>query len=155
MSASSLSERPMPLHLQKLCVGCASIEDLQGWLDERMAVRRREGRPLEQIHTTRMAPKRVAELLDGGSLYWVIKGVMNVRQPLLDLRSVRGDDGIERCDLVLEPMLAPVRPIPRRPFQGWRYLAGHEAPPDLADDQRAAPGLPPHLIQDLRALGLL
>jgi hypothetical protein len=145
----------MPLHLQKLCVGCDSPEDLRAWIDERMADRRRRGAPEEQVHTTRMAPKRGPELLDGGSLYWVIKGVILVRQRLTALRPVCGADGIERCELVLEPALTPVRPTPRRPFQGWRYLAHHEAPPDLADDERRAPGLPAHLVAELRTLGLL
>ncbi|GLK69540.1 DUF1489 family protein [Hansschlegelia plantiphila] len=145
----------MTLHLQKLCVGCDSPEDLRQWIDERMAERRRRGAPAEQVHTTRMAPKRAVELLDGGSLYWVIKGAILVRQPLVDLRPVRGADGIERCELVLTPDLVAVRPTPRRAFQGWRYLPSGDAPPDLADDERSAPGLPAHLAAELRTLGLL
>lgn len=145
----------MPLHLQKLCVGCDSPEELRAWIDQRMADRRRRGAPQEQIHTTRMAPKRRDELLDGGSLYWVIKGVILVRQPLVDLRAVTGADGIERCELVLTPELTPVRPTPRRPFQGWRYLPAQDAPADLADDEKKAPGLPAHLVAELRTLGLL
>lgn len=145
----------MTLHLQKLCVGCDSPEELKAWIDERMAERRRRGDREEQVHTTRMAPKRGEELLDGGSLYWVIKGVILVRQPLIDLRAVRDADGIERCEIVMTPELTPVRPTPRRPFQGWRYLAAQEAPPDLADDERKAPGLPAHLVAELRSLGLL
>lgn len=145
----------MTLHLQKLCVGCDSPDELKAWIDERMADRRRRGAPEEQVHTTRMTPKRGEELLDGGSLYWVIKGVILARQPLIDLRAVRGADGIERCEIVMTPELTPVRPTPRRPFQGWRYLAAHEAPPDLADDERKAPGLPAHLVAELRSLGLL
>lgn len=145
----------MPLHLQKLSVGCDSPDELRRWIDECVADRRRRGAPQEHIHTTRMAPKRAAELLDGGSVYWVIKGVILVRQPLVDLRSARGADGIERCEIVMTPELTPVRPTPRRAFQGWRYLPVHEAPPDLADDQRLAPGLPAHLVAELRTLGLL
>lgn len=145
----------MPLHIQKLCVGCDSPEDLRAWIDERMAERRRRGAPQEQIHTTRMAPKRRDELLDGGSLYWVIKGAILVRQPLMDLRAVTGADGIERCELVLTPELTAVRPTPRRPFQGWRYLPANEAPADVADDEKKAPGLPAHLVAELRTLGLL
>jgi hypothetical protein len=145
----------MALHLQKLCVGCDSPEELRLWIEERMADRRRRGAAEEQVHTTRMAPKRAAELLDGGSLYWVIKGVILARQPLKDLRPVKGEDGIERCEIVMAPDLVAVRPTPRRPFQGWRYLPGHEAPPDVVDDERLAPGLPAHLIAELQTLGLL
>lgn len=145
----------MPLHIQKLCVGCDSVDDLRSWIVERMADKRRRGLVEEHIHTTRMAPKRVAELLDGGSLYWVIKGAIQVRQPLIDLRSVTSADGIPRCDLVLAPEFTLVRPAPRRPFQGWRYLPDAEAPRDVALDEAEAPGLPPRLIEELRALGLL
>lgn len=145
----------MTLHLQKLCVGADSVEDLRFWIEERMAERRRAGRPEEQVHTTRMTPKRAEDLLDGGSLYWVIKGTILVRQALLDLRPNKGADGIERCDLVLEPALVEVRPTPRRPFQGWRYLPAGDAPRDLAGSPGDAPGLPSHLTAELRALGLL
>ena len=145
----------MALNLQKLCVGCDSPEELRAWIDERMAERLRRGAPQEHVHTTRMAPKRRDELLDGGSLYWVIKGVILVREPLIDLRAVKGADGIERCEFVMRPELIPVRPTPRRPFQGWRYLPSNEAPADLADDERKAPGLPAHLVAELRTLGLL
>lgn len=145
----------MPLHLQKLCVGCDSPEELKAWIADRMADRRRRGAAEEQVHTTRSTPKRAAEVLDGGSLYWVIKGVMLVRQPISGLRPVKGADGIERCEIVMLPELVAVRPTPRRPFQGWRYLAAHEAPADLAEDERNAPGLPAHLVAELTTLGLL
>ncbi|GLK81075.1 DUF1489 family protein [Methylopila turkensis] len=145
----------MTLHLQKLCVGCDSVEDLASWIDERMAEKRRRGLPEEHVHTTRMSPKRVEELLDGGSLYWIIKGAILARQPLLDLRAVKGADGVTRCELVLAHELVPVRPAPRRPFQGWRYLAAADAPRDLEDAAAAAPGLPAALAQELRSLGLL
>lgn len=144
----------MTLHLIKLCVGADSVEDLQAWIDERMAVRRRTGRPVEQIHTTRMMPKRAAEILDGGSLYWVIKGGVQVRQRLLDLRAVTGDDGISRCDLVLEPVLTLTAIQPKRPFQGWRYFEPKDAPRDLAlrgDGEE----MPPEMRKALGDLGLL
>jgi hypothetical protein len=142
----------MTVHLQKLCVGCDSVEDLAAWITERMAERRRRGEPLEQIHRTRMMPKRVADLLDGGSLYWVIKGTIQVRQALLDIREARGEDGIVRCELVMEPKPVRVEPQPRRPFQGWRYLPAADAPADLRT--HAGGGLPPKLVSELRSLGL-
>lgn len=142
----------MTVHLQKLCVGCDSVEDLAAWVAERMAERRRQGRSLEQVHRTRMMPKQVADLLDGGSLFWVIKGSIQVRQPLLDLREVVGEDGITRCELVMEPELVRVEPQPRRPFQGWRYLPAADAPADLRS--HAGGDLPPRLVTELRALGL-
>ncbi len=144
----------MPLHIQKLCVGVDSVEDLAAWIERRMADRERRGQPREYVHTTRMAPKRVAEVLDGGSLYWVIKGAIQARQAITDLRLVKDADGTGRCEIVLEPELVRTEQRPRRPFQGWRYLPGPDAPRDLrtldgADD------LPPHLVQELRELGLM
>lgn len=145
----------MPLHLIKLCVGCDGVADLQAWIEEKLEERRRRKAPREHVHTTRMVPKRTENLLDGGSLYWVIRGELTCRQRLLDLRTVVDKSGIQRCELVLEPELVLVRPQPRRPFQGWRYLEPADAPPDL---HRAAPGavsLPEAMRRELRELGLL
>lgn len=144
----------MPLHLQKLCVGADSIEDLESWIGQNLAARKRRGMAEEQVHTTRMMPKRVEDLMDGGSLYWVIRGVMQVRQRLLAVRAIRDAEGISRCELVLEPVLVKVEARPRRPFQGWRYLKHGEAPPDFgrgSGDQ----ALPPELVRELAALGLI
>ncbi|SDU20065.1 DUF1489 family protein [Stappia sp. ES.058] len=121
----------MTLNLLKLCVGVESIEHLQSWIDFRREERRARGETPEQCHTTRMVPTRRDELLDGGSLYWVIKGAIQVRQRLVDIRPFTDAAGIKRCDLVLEPVLHPTRPHPRRPFQGWRYLKAEDAPADL------------------------
>lgn len=107
----------------------------------------------EQFHTTRMVPKRVDELLDGGSLYWVIKGNVQCRQRLLDVRPFTDVDGINRCHLVLEPKIIPTQWQPRRAFQGWRYLTTAEAPLDEASGKAAS--VPPELRNELAALGLL
>ncbi len=92
---------------------------------------RERGEQPEHFHTTRMVPKRAAELLDGGSLYWVIKGQVAARQTLLDIRPSPTPTASHRCQLVLDPQVVPVMPRPYRAFQGWRYLAAHEAPPDF------------------------
>jgi len=144
----------MPLHLLKLCVGAVSVEDLAQWVDDRLATLGRRGEKPEHKHTTRMVPKRVAELLDGGSLYWVIKGNVQVRQRLLDIRPFTDAQGIHRCDLVLDPALVPTFWQPRRAFQGWRYLEPAEAPADLGAGQ-GAQSLPPELRLELASLGLL
>ena len=158
IDSAALPHHPpaMPLHIIKLCVGADSIEDLQQWIDETQAERRRLGRPAEQVHTTRMTPRRRDEVLDGGSLYWVIRGVLQVRQPIRDLRPVKGDDGIERCEIVLEPVLVPTERRQKRPFQGWRYLDPKDAPRDIS---RHAAGdlaaMPETMRRELAALGLL
>ena len=145
----------MPLHLLKLCVGAESIADLESWIVERMAAKKKRGEPLEQIHTTRMAPKRAAELLDGGSLYWVIKGQLCARQTLLDIRPIVDADGISRVNLVMAPVVTPVMPRPFRPFQGWRYLQAGDAPSDLGRGPGAVAEMPEDMRRQLSELGLL
>jgi hypothetical protein len=145
----------MPLHLIKLCVGCDSVEDLEEWIAFRLDERRRAGEPAEQFHTTRMVPTRTAELLDGGSLYWVIKAQVQCRQRLLDIRPFVDHEGIGRCHLVLEPKVIRTEWQPRRAFQGWRYLKEADAPRDLGSSSAAQMALPPQLRQELAELGLL
>ncbi|MEM8796093.1 MAG: DUF1489 family protein [Pseudomonadota bacterium] len=145
----------MVMHLQKLCVGADSIESLQAWIDFRADEARRRGLPVEQFHTTRTMPKQRDAILEGGSLYWVIKGVMQARQHILDLRENQGDDGIVRCDIVLEPRIIQTQLWPRRPFQGWRYLKPEDAPHDLGAIDTAEGALPPELRLELAELGLL
>lgn len=144
----------MALNLVKLCVGVAAIEELQAWVDYRLEQRKLNGKPIEQIHTTRMQPKRKDELLQGGSLFWVIKGNVQVRQILLDIRPFVDSEGIKRCDLVLEPRLIETQWQPRRAFQGWRYLTGEDCPSDLGKGD-SDENLPNHLKSELSNLGLL
>jgi hypothetical protein len=145
----------MPLHILKLCVGCDSIEDLDDWIKLRLREARRAGKQPEHFHTTRMIPKRVDEILDGGSLYWVVRGNVQVRQRILDVRPFRDKDGIKRCRLVLEPKTMATEWQPRRAFQGWRYLKPEDAPRDLSDARAGLIKLPPELRRDLADLGLL
>jgi hypothetical protein len=121
----------MPLHLIKLAVGCESVKELKGWVAERMQTARKKGLPLHHIHVTRMTPKRVEELLAGGSLYWVIRGEIAAREKIIAVEPFRDKDGIGRCRLVMQPKVIAVSPRPMRPFQGWRYLTEDAAPPDL------------------------
>jgi hypothetical protein len=142
----------MTLHLIKLCVGAESIDDLADWIERKLAEKRAAGLPVEHFHITRMVPLRIRDLLDGGSLYWVIKGNVQVRQRLLDIRRFSDDEGIRRCRLVLEPALVPTEWQPKRAFQGWRYFDPGDAPRDL--DGRGGEGLPPELAAELAGLGL-
>lgn len=138
----------MALHLIKLCVGVSEIEELDHWIREARA-----GRD-SLDHTTRMFPKRGAEVLKGGSLYWVIRGLVLCRQPIAGLVAVKGKDGIERCRIDFKPKIIPVVPQPRRAFQGWRYLEEKDAPPDLP--KGASPkGVSEKMRRELAELGLL
>jgi hypothetical protein len=145
----------MALHMLKLCVGCDSIADLEGWISESMALWRRLGKPEEQSHTTRMVPKRIAEILDGGSLYWVIKGQVACRQRITDIRPFTDGEGIGRCHLVLEPVVIAVEPRPCRPFQGWRYMDETSVPRDLGAGGGDLLAMPEELRRELRQLGLI
>ena len=144
----------MPLHLLKLCVGAASIDDLVQWQAGRLEEAPRAKKPVEIFHTTRMAPKRADELVAGGSLYWVIKGMIAARQTLLAIRPITDKDGISRVQLVLGHDVVPVLPRPFRAFQGWRYLKPADAPADIG----ATAGikhLPEPMRRELAELGLL
>lgn len=145
----------MALNLIKLCVGCESVEDLEAWIAERLADSRRLGLPEEQYHTTRMVPTRGAEIVEGGSLYWVIKGSVQCRQLITEIRPFTDDDGIGRCHLVLDPTVVRTEWQPRRAFQGWRYLKTEDAPADLGKGKASLAELPPNLRRELAELGLL
>ncbi|KQT83531.1 DUF1489 family protein [Aurantimonas sp. Leaf443] len=138
----------MPLHLIKLCVGVESVEDLEAHVAARLAMAPAAG----QRHTTRMVPKRADEIVGQGSLYWVIKGQVQVRQKVLALEPFTDGEGIGRCHIVLEPVFVRTQWQPRRAFQGWRYLLPEEAPPDEGE---AGAGLPAMLRRELADLGLL
>jgi hypothetical protein len=144
----------MSIHLIKLCVGAETVEDHRAWIQHTLEFKRRAGLPVEQLHTTRMIPKRKDDLLQGGSLYWVIKGLVQSRQRILDIRPFKDAEGIQRCHIVLEPEIILTRLQLRRAFQGWRYLKPEDAPEDIAEGE-GADDLPPHLQKELSALGLL
>lgn len=139
-----------PLHLQKLCVGAGSVEDLVDW----QASQRRRWPAGCAVHVTRLWPKRAAEI-EGGSLYWVIRGVILARQRLLRLEEAVGGDGIRRCALVLDAEVVRTAAAARRPFQGWRYLPAAEAPRDLPRGRAQDDALPPDLARALAEIGLV
>jgi hypothetical protein len=144
----------MTLNIIKLCVGCDSIEDLAQWQSKRIKDQKKRGvKKPELMHVTRMMPKRKDEVLDGGSLYWVIKGQVAVRQTILDLRGVT-KNGAPHCGIVYDKELVPVNRRRHRAFQGWRYLDSKDAPADLRIP-KGGKGLPEELQAELVSLGLL
>ena len=144
------------LHLIKLCVGAESVDDLVKWQKGRMAQRKRKGQDPRPRHVTRMWPKRAGELLDGGSLYWVFKGMVLARQPIEELCEFhRKRDGARCCEIVMSPGIIRVEARPRRPFQGWRYLDAQDAPPDLPDTGSEGADLPIDLARTLNDLGVV
>ncbi|WP_375206594.1 DUF1489 family protein [Hyphococcus sp.] len=148
----------MTLHLMKLCAGAESVEDLAARIAYRCKVNKTAGRGTVHDHVTRMHPRREAELLDGGSIYWVIKGVILARQKILGFERRIGNDDIERTAILLDPAYVLTRPQPRRAFQGWRYLQSEDAPRDVkVQSAKTGNGKepPPELGAKLAELGLL
>jgi hypothetical protein len=139
------------LHLTKLAVGVRDVDHLRAWQAERL----RERVPLR--HRTRSFPRRRAEVLDGGSMYWVIAGTMLARQRIVDIIEDHRDDLTPCTSLILDPELVTLVGRPTRPFQGWRYLDPDGAPPDMPAFGAilGLDGLPATLRQELRALCLL
>jgi hypothetical protein len=140
----------MALHLIKLCVGVERVEQLAAH-----QARRRKGGRAAVFHYTRFRPKRAAEILDGGSLYWVIKGFIQVRQRILGFDWVDFEDEGRFCAIKLDRRLVPTELRARRPHQGWRYLVPEEAPPDLGGRNAGARKLPRSMQRELKELGLL
>ncbi len=138
----------MPIHIVKLCVGADTVEDLLEWQKRQVKTLKRRA----PVCGTRMWPKRADELLKGGSLYWVIKGAILVRQRIVEVAEVADEHGL-RCGLWLDPALVRTVPQPRRAFQGWRYLEATDAPADL-DARRGKGGdLPEKLRAELVSIG--
>lgn len=145
----------MSLHIIKLCVGADSIDDLREWVAERSLMAVAAGMEPHSRHITRMFPKRRAEIIDGGSLYWVIKGQVKARQRILDIRETVGGDDITRAELVLGPEVIETVMQPKRPFQGWRYLEDKDAPRDLGSAGSGLEDMPEDMKRELAELGLL
>lgn len=144
----------MTVHLIKLCVGVEDPETLRDYQAMRLAQKRKASQPAEVMHVTRMMPKRADELTDGGSIYWVMKGVVRCRQRVLEIKPLVDDEGKKHCGLVLDPELIMTERLAKRPFQGWRYLEPATAPKDA----RAVEGeddMPAEMREELRELGLL
>ena len=140
----------MSVNLVKMCVGIDDIDQLRYWQAKRL-----KSAPDKKLqHVTRNRPKREEELLDGGSLYWVIKGQIRVRQRVTGLEDQVKEDGKPACGLVLDPELVATELKAMRPMQGWRYLEPKDVPRDLRKGDQLG-DMPPKLIAELRALGIL
>jgi len=151
----------MTVHLIKLCVGVTHVMELFHEYERLAKIARAKGKKPEDSHWTRSRPQRADEVLDRGSLYWVVRGIIRARHRILRLDDVRDKAGNKYCAIVYDPKPILVAPRPRRAFQGWRYLEVDDAPPDLANqkmalrDAREEERLPPEMARDLRALGLI
>lgn len=137
----------MTIHMVKLCVGADDIDDLADWQARLMK------KLPAPVHHTRMIPKRAEEMLNGGSIYWVIKRAIRVRQRIVDIRTIKDEEGKDLCELVFDPELVRTYAQPKRPFQGWRYLKPEEAPRDLKSGAEAV-DIPADLDAALKNAGV-
>ncbi len=142
----------MALHLIKLAVG---VSDLAHLKTLQAARRKQRGMAPRTPHWvfTRNTPKRSADLLDGGSLYWIIKGVMRCRQQLVGFEDDVDDEGRKYCRIKVKRTIVPTAPVAFKAFQGWRYMEDERAPPDLSRGDTA--DMPADMAAELKRLGLL
>jgi hypothetical protein len=148
----------MSLHLLKIAVSIDSVAHLARVQKARRDARRGRGEKPVNWHFTRNFPRRAAQVLDGGSMYWIIRGEIVARQPIIALEEHRRDDGRKRCAIGLAVKIIRTQPVAHRAIQGWRYLGPNDAPPDLTaapPPPKGADRLPDGLARELRELGLL
>ena len=140
------------IHMIKLSVGVSSAEELESYRDERAHWRGADYGEDVHVHRTRMMPRRAGEMEGHSSIYWVIGGLIVLRQPILRLASYTDAEGKSYCDIIMSRDMLRTVPYPKRPFQGWRYLDPKDAPPDLSANENAGAM---QIAADLARLGLL
>lgn len=145
----------MTVNLIKLCVGIDDVDHLASVQKRRLDLKKRAGLPQELIHVTRSFPRRADEVLDGGSMYWVIRGVIRLRQKITDLRETVNDAGKPACAIVLDPEHILTERRAFRAFQGWRYFSVEDAPRDIRDLDADTSALPDDMADELKELGLI
>ena len=142
------------MHMIKLCVGVATLEELESYRNERAHWWGADYGEDVHVHRTRTMPKRRAEMEGIGSIFWVISGVVRCRQPILRLAEAVDEQGLSCCDIIMAPDLVRVTPRPKSPFQGWRYLDPKDASPDLDAAGFHEPGSE-EIALELSRLGLI
>src|SRR5437870_3437721 len=143
----------MALHLIKLAVGVDDPAQMKSLQAARRKQRRQAERSPHWVYT-RNTPRRAEELLAGGSLYWVVRGVIRVRQELVGfIDDFNKDEGKKYCRIQVKRTLIATAPRTCKAFQGWRYLDPERAPPDLSQGDTA--DMPPEMAAELKRLGLL
>jgi hypothetical protein len=143
------------VNLVKLCVGITGVDELERLQSMRRDRYAKSGMAPVNIHVTRNKPKRMNEILDNGSLYWVMRRQIRVRQKIIRIDDLEDLEGKKRCGLVLDKKLIRTELRNFRPFQGWRYLEQSDAPPDLTFMSSGSGDMPPEMEEELRSLGLL
>ena len=147
----------MTVHLKKLCVGIADLDQLSAWQDLKSFPNPLDGLDGEPVvrHITRNTPRRGEEILEGGSLYWIIKGIIQARNPIVGFEEIIREDGKKYCGLLLATPFVETVPVKHRPIQGWRYFEDAAAPKDLGGGIAKGDTLPADLAAELKDMGLI
>ena len=145
----------MTINLIKISVGIEDIEHLKRKQKQFISNALNHGAVPEIIHYTRNTPRRSDEMLQGGSIYWVIKRFIRARQLIREIRRINGPKGKKSCAIILEPEIIKTELKQFRVFQGWRYLSLNDAPSDLSVSSISSDDIPEDLVNDLKELGLL
>jgi hypothetical protein len=151
--ATRVAAKPT-IHLIKLCVGVATLEELEGYRAERAHWWGADYGEDVHVHRTRTRPRRAGEIEGIGSIYWVISGVIRCRQPILRLAEAIDENGMACCDIIMAPDMVRTMPRPKSAFQGWRYIEPKDAPQDLVHAGFAEDG-DPKIAEELMRLGLI
>ncbi len=143
------------VNLLRTAAGLKDLQELQA-LQAHFKTRVCKGFGDVVVLTTRNTPKRADELMDGGSVYWIVKNIIQARQTILDIETIKDADGQKYCQILLEPKIMRVMPVAQRAVQGWRYLEASKSPQDLGILHVSNDETPPeNMAQDLKAMGLL
>ena len=146
----------MTVHLLRMAVRVESVGHLRTIQAERMQESAKSRKKQRLFPYTRNAPRRDKELLDGGSIYWVVKRYIRVRQKILGIESATNDEGRRYCSIELDPELVLVEPRRHKAFQGWRYFRTEDVPGDILEQSATeVDSLPLELADELRDLGLI
>lgn len=145
----------MPLHLLKTAAGLQEIDQL---IARQAGNKMRHGSVQATFAYTRFMPKRGEEILEsGGSIFWILKNRIQVRQTILGFLMVEEAGSHDWCKIVVDPQLYLTIAKPKRAIQGWRYFEAKDAPKDrgpyfagLSDNEP-----PPEMAEELRRLGLV
>ena len=141
----------MTIHLVKMAVGIGSVEHLKNIQNK---LRANNNDILH--HYTRNKPKRSCELLDGGSIFWIIKGYVRVKQRIFAIDEIFDQTRKKRCIITLDSKLARVEMLAHKPIQGWRYMEDRFAPKTINEGYAASiDNFPETMVKELKSLGLI
>ena len=106
---------------------------------------------------TRRTPTRANDLINGGSVYWIIKRQICARQTIADIQTLKDEDDKPFCHVIMNQQIYLTQPVAHKHIQGWRYLSPEKAPKDIGlfTPNNRPDDIPPELAAELAEAGLL